>query len=87
MTFKEALWLTLASMAAGLLLGSFSILQSPFNALTSLVAIAITVYYFRNFERKGLRIGYIILTVLYFVLFLFVVSVYKFNLTLYSPSV
>ncbi|MNP07348.1 hypothetical protein D3C76_993690 [compost metagenome] len=78
MTFKEAFWLTLASMGAGMMLGTFSILQSPFNAITSIIAVFITIYYFRNFERKGLRIGYVIFTVLYFLLFIFMVSVYQY---------
>lgn len=82
MTFKQALWLTFASMGAGMLLGTFSVLKTPLNALTSLLAVVITIYFFRHFEQKGMRIGYIVLTVLYFVLFIFMVSVYKFNLTL-----
>jgi hypothetical protein len=78
MTFKEACWLTLASMGAGLMLATFAILKSPFNALTSLIAVFITIYYFRHFERRGLRIGYVIFTILYFLLFIIMVSVYQY---------
>ncbi|WP_438351465.1 hypothetical protein ACP8HI_12950 [Paenibacillus sp. FA6] len=78
MTFKEACWLTLASMGAGMMLGSFALLKSPFNALTSLIAVVITIYYFRHFERRGLRIGYVVFSLLYFILFIFMVSVYQY---------
>ncbi|MGF7048519.1 multisubunit Na+/H+ antiporter MnhE subunit [Paenibacillus sp. DS2015] len=79
MTLKESLWLTLASLGTGSLLGIFSLLKSPFNVIASLLAMMIAIYYFRNFERKGLRIGYVVVAILYYIVFLFMVSVYKYN--------
>ncbi|GIO55457.1 hypothetical protein ACTHSJ_01585 [Paenibacillus cellulositrophicus] len=78
MKFKDALYLTLASIGTGLLLGIFSILKSPFNAIASLIAVVLAIYYFRKNERKGLRIGYVIFSILYYLLFIFMLSVYQF---------
>ena len=85
MTFKEACWLTLASMGAGMMLGAFTLIKSPFNTLVSLIAVVITIYYFRNFERRGLRIGYVIFTLLYFFLFIFMVAVYQYYQSGFAP--
>lgn len=79
MKFKEAVWLSLASSTTGLLLAIFSLLKAPFNAITSLLAIVITIYYFKNNDRKGLRIGFVVFAILYYVFFIFLVAVYRFN--------
>ncbi|AJS57868.1 hypothetical protein [Paenibacillus sp. IHBB 10380] len=79
MTFKEAFWLTLASLGTGFLIGIYSLLASPINLIASVLAMIIAFYYFRNFQRKGLRIGYVIFVILYYIFFIFAVSVYKFN--------
>lgn len=78
MKFRDSLWLTLASLGTGLLLGIFSILKSPFNAVASLIAVVLALYYFRKNERKGLRIGYVVFSILYYLLFIFMLSVYQF---------
>ncbi|MFC7559991.1 hypothetical protein ACFQY3_15150 [Paenibacillus farraposensis] len=57
--------MTAASMATGLALGSFSLVKAPWNALLSLFAVLIVLFYFRKNERRGLRIGFIVCILLY----------------------
>jgi hypothetical protein len=72
----EALWMTVASMATGLILSSFSLVKAPWNAILSLVAVLIVLFYFRKNERRGLRIGFVVYSVLYYILFIFIRSAY-----------
>ncbi len=76
MKLTEALWMTVASMVTGVILSCFSLVKSPWNALLSLVAVLIVLFYFRKNERRGLRIGFVISSVLYYILFIFILSAY-----------
>ncbi|GAK39808.1 hypothetical protein PUW24_25665 [Paenibacillus urinalis] len=78
MTLKEALWTSLASMVTGILLGSFTLLPSPINAVVSLLGIILVIWFFKKFDKKSVRISFIIFTVLYFILFIFILSAYIF---------
>ncbi|MDO7905241.1 hypothetical protein Q5741_02290 [Paenibacillus sp. JX-17] len=75
MNLKDAAWMTLASTVTGLILSLFSFLKMPYNALLALVALAVIVFYFRRNDSRKLRVGFIIFTVLYFILFIFLISV------------
>nr|WP_202895046.1 hypothetical protein [Paenibacillus sp. 23TSA30-6] len=63
-------------MVTGVILSCFSLVKSPWNALLSLVAVLIVLFYFRKNERRGLRIGFVISSVLYYILFIFILSAY-----------
>ncbi|MCM3784212.1 hypothetical protein M3231_14605 [Neobacillus mesonae] len=78
MTLKEALWTSLASLVTGILLGSFTLLPSPINAVVSLLGVIFVIWFFKKFEKKSVRISFIVFTVLYFIMFIFVLSVYIF---------
>ncbi|MFD2702342.1 hypothetical protein ACFSVM_17915 [Paenibacillus shunpengii] len=78
MTLKEALWTSLASMVTGILLGSFTLLPSPINAVVSLLGIILVIWFFKKFDKKSVRISFIVFTVLYFILFIFILSAYIF---------
>ncbi|MFD1138477.1 hypothetical protein [Paenibacillus urinalis] len=78
MTLKEALWTSLASMVTGILLGSFTLLPSPINAVVSLLGIIFVIWFFKKFDKKSVRISFIVFTVLYFILFIFILSAYIF---------
>ncbi|PNQ83725.1 hypothetical protein [Paenibacillus polymyxa] len=76
MKLTEALWMTLASMLTGLTLSCFSLVKTPWNAILSLLAVLIVLFYFRKNERRGLRIGFVVSSVLYYILFIFILSAY-----------
>ncbi|MCM3126373.1 MULTISPECIES: hypothetical protein [unclassified Paenibacillus] len=78
MTLKEALWTSLASLVTGILLGSFTLLPSPINAVVSLLGVILVIWFFKKFDKKSVRISFIVFTVLYFILFIFVLSAYIF---------
>lgn len=78
MTLKEALWTSLGSLVTGTLLGSFALLPSPINALVSILGIILVIWFFRKFERKGIRITFVIFTALYYFLFILLWSAYTF---------
>lgn len=63
-------------MSTGVILSCFSLVKAPWNALLSLVAVLIVLFYFRKNERRGLRIGFVISSVLYYILFIFILSAY-----------
>lgn len=68
--------MTLASMMTGLTLSCFSLVKTPWNAILSLLAVLIVLFYFRKNERRGLRIGFVVCSVLYYILFIFILSAY-----------
>jgi lysylphosphatidylglycerol synthetase-like protein (DUF2156 family) len=85
MKLKESLWMALASMGTGLILSLFSVVRMPLSALLSLTAVALIIFYFRKNERRALRIGFIIFSVLFYFLFIFLIAVY-FYTTSHLPS-
>ena len=78
MTFKEAMWTSLISLVTGTLLGSFALLPSPINAVVSLLGVILVIWFFRKFERKGIRITFVIFTAVYYLLFILLWSAYTF---------
>ncbi|KAA8782418.1 hypothetical protein NKT34_06110 [Paenibacillus polysaccharolyticus] len=78
MTFKETLLTMAGSMITGLVLALFSVLQAPFNALTSLIGVAVVIMYFRKFDRKGHRITFVIFSILYYLMSVFMIAVYQY---------
>ncbi|MCK6077436.1 hypothetical protein [Paenibacillus silvae] len=78
MTFKETLWTMAASLVTGLVLALFAVLQAPYNALTSLIGVAVVIMYFRKFDRKGLRITFVVFSILYYLMSVFMIAVYQY---------
>ncbi|WP_308723158.1 hypothetical protein [Paenibacillus polysaccharolyticus] len=78
MTFKETLLTMAGSMITGLVLALFSVLHAPFNALTSLIGVAVVIMYFRKFDRKGHRITFVIFSILYYLMSVFMIAVYQY---------
>jgi len=63
---RKTFWLLLASFAAGHLLLIFSWHDySIFRYIYSLGALFIGIYYFRYFESKWLRIGFVLMSLVF----------------------
>ncbi|WP_017687457.1 hypothetical protein [Paenibacillus sp. PAMC 26794] len=81
MTLKETLWTMAASLVTGLVLALFAVIQSPFNAITSLIGVGVVIMYFRKFDRTGHRVTFVIFGILYYLLSVFMIAAYQ-----YIPS-
>ncbi|MCW3791133.1 hypothetical protein OM416_06035 [Paenibacillus sp. LS1] len=81
MTLKETLWTMAASLATGLVLALFAVIQSPYNAITSLIGVGVVIMYFRKFDRTGHRVTFVIFGILYYLLSVFMIAAYQ-----YIPS-
>lgn len=81
MNLRETLWTMGASLVTGLVLALFAVVQSPFNAIMSLVGVGVVIMYFRKFDRTGLRVTFVIFSILYYLLSVFMIAVYQ-----YVPS-
>ncbi|UOK62005.1 hypothetical protein MT997_27040 [Paenibacillus sp. OVF10] len=78
MTLRETLWTMAASLVTGLVLALFAVIQSPFNAITSLIGVGVVIMYFRKFDRTGHRVTFVIFSILYYVLSVFMIAVYQY---------
>ncbi|WKL02898.1 hypothetical protein Q0F98_03465 [Paenibacillus amylolyticus] len=78
MTLKETLWTMAASLVTGLVLALFAVIQSPFNAITSLIGVGVVIMYFRKFDRTGHQVTFVIFSILYYVLSVFMIAVYQY---------
>ncbi|KQY87582.1 MULTISPECIES: hypothetical protein [Paenibacillus] len=78
MNLKETLWTMAASLVTGLVLALFAVVQSPFNAFTSLLGVGIVILYFRKFDRTRLRVTFVIFSILYYLMSVFMIAVYQF---------
>ncbi|CAH1208399.1 MULTISPECIES: hypothetical protein [Paenibacillus] len=78
MNLRETLWTMGASLATGLVLALFAVVQSPFNAIMSLVGVGVVIMYFRKFDRTGLRVTFVIFSILYYLLSVFMIAVYQY---------
>ncbi|MEY8746578.1 hypothetical protein AB9M62_46215 [Bacillales bacterium AN1005] len=67
-----------ASLVTGLVLALFAVVQSPFNAFTSLLGVGIVILYFRKFDRTRLRVTFVIFSILYYLMSVFMIAVYQF---------
>ncbi|PAF30102.1 hypothetical protein [Paenibacillus sp. 7516] len=78
MGLKETLWTMAASLVTGLVLALFAVIQSPYNALTSLIGVGVVIMYFRKFDRTRSRVTFAIFSILYYLLSVFMIAVYQF---------
>lgn len=78
MGLKETLWTMAASLVTGLVLALFAVIQSPYNALTSLIGVGVVIMYFRKFDRTRSRVTFVIFSILYYLLSVFMIAVYQF---------
>ncbi|MFC9710177.1 hypothetical protein JNUCC31_03915 [Paenibacillus sp. JNUCC31] len=78
MNLKETLWTMAASLVTGLVLALFAVIQSPYNAITSLIGVGVVIMYFRKFERTGLRVTFVIFGILYYLLSVFMIAAYQY---------
>ncbi|APO46736.1 hypothetical protein NSQ20_21580 [Paenibacillus sp. FSL K6-1122] len=78
MTLKETLWTMAASLVTGLVLALFAVIQSPFNAITSLIGVGVVIMYFRKFDRTGHRVTFVIFGILYYLLSVFMIAAYQY---------
>lgn len=78
MTLKETLWTMVASLVTGLVLALFAVIQSPFNAITSLIGVGVVIMYFRKFDRTGHRVTFVIFGILYYLLSVFMIGAYQY---------
>ncbi|ETT29453.1 hypothetical protein MHI48_20595 [Paenibacillus sp. FSL H7-0942] len=78
MNLKETLWTMAASLVTGLVLALFAVIQSPFNAITSLIGVGVVIMYFRKFDRTGHRVTFVIFGILYYLLSVFMIAAYQY---------
>ncbi|WP_018756533.1 hypothetical protein [Paenibacillus terrigena] len=81
-----ALWLIVASLLSGILLGTYTLMASPANLICSLLALVITIYFFRKYERLAIRIWYVVLSIIFFLLFIVVITMIQFVKTNPIPA-
>ncbi|GIP36741.1 hypothetical protein J31TS4_00210 [Paenibacillus sp. J31TS4] len=63
---RKAGWLLLCSLVAGALMTVFVMLPGSITRhLFSLGALVIGFYFFQRFETKGIRIGFVVLTLVF----------------------
>lgn len=76
MKFKTTLWVILYALMAGGSLAIFSTLTEFIKYIFSLLAIYIGIRFFRRFETIGLRISFVVLSiVMYFVVVIIIVII------------
>ncbi|MCP1185582.1 MULTISPECIES: hypothetical protein [unclassified Paenibacillus] len=78
MTLKETLWTMAASLVTGLVLALFAVIQSPYNAITSLIGVGVVIMYFRKFDRTGHRVTFVIFGILYYLMSVFMIAAYQY---------
>ncbi|WFR65386.1 hypothetical protein P9222_16445 [Paenibacillus amylolyticus] len=78
MTLEETLWTMAASLVTGLVLALFAVIQSPYNAITSLIGVGVVIMYFRKFDRTGHRVTFVIFGILYYLMSVFMIAAYQY---------
>ncbi|OPA78589.1 hypothetical protein BVG16_12045 [Paenibacillus selenitireducens] len=74
----KALWLILSSLLCGVLIGMYSLIPSPANLIFSLGALILSIYFFRKFERLSSRIWYVVLSIVFYLLFIVILTMIQF---------
>ncbi|GIP14483.1 hypothetical protein J40TS1_01250 [Paenibacillus montaniterrae] len=88
--FKTALWVLFYAILAGGSLSLFSLIPSLIKYIFSLLTIYIGIRFFRRFETIGLRIVFIVLSIIMYFLFVIIVTAIQFimdNPDLFQNSV
>lgn len=63
---RKAGWLLLCSLVAGALMAVFVLLPGTITRnLFSLGALVVGFYFFRQFDTKGIRIGFVLMTLFF----------------------
>lgn len=82
----RVLWLILSSLLCGVILGMFSLLRSPTNLIFSFGAIILSIYIFRKYERLAPRIWYGVLSIVFYLIFIVVLTMIRFVQTNPIPA-
>ncbi|WP_195572975.1 hypothetical protein [Paenibacillus sp. 1001270B_150601_E10] len=80
MNWKNALLAGFWSFAVGTLVGMYAFIQPPFNILCSVGALLLVIFFFRKFQTRGIRIAFVLLSIVYFILFIFMMSFYLYTI-------
>ncbi|MCE5167948.1 hypothetical protein LQV63_01275 [Paenibacillus profundus] len=72
--WRTRLMLVLYSFVCGSLVGMYAFLKLPLNLVCSLGALFLGIRFFKRYETKGMRIGFILLAILFYFVFVFVMS-------------
>lgn len=83
---KNTFWVALYSFLCGVSLGVYTILKTPFNLLGSLMAIFIAIFFFRKFPLLWMRVLFVIFTILYFLLFIILLTMAQYVQTHPLPA-
>ncbi|OMF37513.1 hypothetical protein BK133_05515 [Paenibacillus sp. FSL H8-0548] len=73
---KTTFWLLGYAFLTGLMLTVFSLIEEFYRYLFSLLALYLGIRFFRRFETLGLRIGYFVLSVIFYLLIAVIVSMF-----------
>ncbi|MCY9705824.1 hypothetical protein M5X00_04310 [Paenibacillus alvei] len=82
-----ALMLTLYSFVCGSLVGMYAFLTFPVNLVCSVGALYLGYRFFKRYETKGVRIWFVSLSVLFYFIFLFMMSVVTYMKQMPAPAV
>jgi hypothetical protein len=72
--FKTVMWLLLFSFCAGLLLALFALVNGILKFVFSLGALYVGILYFRRQESVGMRIGFVVLSIVFFIIMTIVLT-------------
>jgi hypothetical protein len=78
-TPKDVFWLVAYSALIGALLVAFTMFQPIVRVLFSLIALLAGIRFFRRYERLAMRVWLIILSIVFFVMFTFLVVVFLYS--------
>ncbi|NMM51346.1 hypothetical protein [Paenibacillus aquistagni] len=84
MNWKSALLAGFWSFAVGTLIGMYAFVQTPFNILCSVGALLLAILYFRKYQTRGMRIAFVLLVIVYFLLFILMMSFYIYTVDMQS---
>lgn len=82
----SALMLTLYSFVCGSMVGLYAFLTFPVNLVCSLGALYLGYRFFKRYETKGVRIWFVSLSVLFYFIFLFMMSVVTYMKQMPAPA-
>jgi hypothetical protein len=68
------MWLLLFSFCAGLLLALFALVNGILKFVFSLGALYVGILYFRRQESVGMRIGFVVLSIVFFIIMTIVLT-------------